>query len=181
MVECGNGSNQLSCQNYIKNNNVSSLTLADMFESNKISLSIGYNYFTRNKLNISFIPKGYIPIIRLELINANVTLVAKSISDNLNPDYVCSNISASNGELLGLKNITVLKNIFVSSVTSNIAVKFYFEDIQYVNLTYSYSYSSFGSFRPYLITQYGVNIYQTQNTKIISVRNMDSYPIQGII
>ena len=129
-----------------------------MFQTNKITLSIGYNYFTSEKLNISFIPKGYIPIIRIESIDKTVTLVTKSISDNVNPDYVCYNLTTSSGDSLGLENMTVLKNIFASSKTSNIAVQFYFEDIQYVNLTYSYTYSSFGSFRPYLYTQYGFTI-----------------------
>ena len=76
-----------------------------MFQTNKITLSIGYNYFTSEKLNISFIPKGYIPIIRIESIDKTVTLVTKSTSDNVNPDYACYNLTTSTGDLLGLKNV----------------------------------------------------------------------------
>lgn len=150
-----------------------------MIESKQISLSYGYNYFTNDKLNISFVKKGYIPRIRFlsGSMTSYVYLVTKT-SNSLYPDYVCYNVSLSNGTLIGFRNMTTVKTAIGSS-TSNIAMQLKFEDPTLINVTSSFAYLAFGTFLPYLYSTYGGNFYNTLNTKSIMVRNIDPYPIQS--
>ena len=145
-----------------------------MIESNQIILSKGNNYITTDKLNISTVTKGFIPIIRLI---SDVTLVTKE-NDDLYPDYSCFNVSVSSGDLLGLTNLTNLKSA-IKSQTSNIAVQFRFDSTVLVNLTLSYAYPSFGTFEPYLYSRYGGNVYGSYNNKLVTIRNIGSYPFDS--
>ena len=161
----------------MKNNpSITSLTIADLIESKQIVLSKGDNYITSDKLNITLVRKGYVPIIRFV---STVTLGLKENND-IYPDYVCFNISTPNGELLGWNNPTNLTK-YLGSVTSNVAVQFVFDSTVFVNLTLSYAYLSFGSFQPYLITKYGGNVFDTINNKMIIIRNIQQYPFQSRI
>jgi hypothetical protein len=174
MLECGSIQ---SCQLYLKNNpSITNLTITDIIESKQIVLSNGDNYITSDKLNITSVRKGYVPIIRYV---STATLALKEKND-IYPDYVCFNISTSTGELLGWNNTTNLTK-YLGSVRSNVAVQFVFDSTVFVNLTLSYAYLSFGSFQPYLITKYGGNVYDTQNNKMIIIRNIQQYPFQSKI
>ena len=153
------------------------MTILNIIESKQITLSLGNNYITSDKLNISLVKKGFIPIIR----HYSDSSLMTSKYNSSYPDYVCLNMSSHNGDLIRLKNLTILKNS-IGSTTSNIAVKFGFDETIFVNLTVAYAYSSFASYLPYLYTQYGGNYYETPNSKMITIRNIDNYyAIQGKI
>jgi hypothetical protein len=156
--------------------------LDEKIESNIIQLSYGENFIKNDRLNIWFVKKGYIPIVRLILDPSEPKTVAleTEIKNDLNPDFVCSNISTTTGDLIGLRNFRTFNNSDVVSKNFNIAVQFKFEDPTLVNLTVSYAYSSFGAFQPYLKTQYGGNLYEQQNNITIIVRKIDQYPFESI-
>ena len=125
-------------------------------------------------MNISTVTKGFIPILRLI---SDVTLVTKE-NDDLYADYACFNVSASNGDLLGLTNLTNLKSS-IKSLTSNIAVQFSYDSTALINLTLSYAYASFGTFEPYLYSRYGGNVYGSYNNKLVTIRNIGSYTFES--
>ena len=155
------------------------MTIIDSIVTNDLVLTNGYNYFTSEKLNMSSIRKGYIPMIRLlsGSLTTSVNLRAKAINETY-PDYICYNVSLTNETLIGLTN---LKNIltYLGSKKTNIAVQFRFEDVTLKNLTFDCAYTTLGTFIPFLYTQFGANSYGTLNKKLIHVNNIDFYPFQG--
>ena len=148
-----------------------------IIESNQIKLSPGYNYFDDKELNISLIPQGYVPIIRLvtSVPLKTVNLYTKQ-SNDLYPDYVCFNMSTSTGDLIGLNNCSNV-SILVGIKRTNIAVLFRFEEPTLINITLSSFYSSFGIYQPYLYTDYG-NLYMNLN-HLITITNDESYQYQS--
>ena len=159
---------------------MTNLTVVDSIESNQITFNTGYNFFTNDILNFTFVKKGYVPLIRLISGSDmyNMWIYVKNMNGSSYPDYVCFNNSLSNGTLIGLRNIKTVQS-FLGSKTSNIAVQFRFDDPIIVNLTLSYSYRSFGTFRPFLLTSFGGNFHTTPNSQLVVIRNIDSYPFQG--
>jgi hypothetical protein len=149
----------------------------DKIESNTIILSYGQNFIKNDRLNIMFVPKGYIPIIRL-IKEPSVPLEIETNND-LNPDFVCTNISTTTGDLSGFTNFRTFRDADDRLKYFNIAVQFKYEDPILVNLTVSYAYSSFGAFQPYLQTQYGGNSYEQENNITIIVRKIDQYPFES--
>jgi hypothetical protein len=181
-MECGN-LNQLTCQNYLKlYPNLTNLTVTNMIESKQIGLTYGLNYITSNSLNISFVKRGFVPIIRLiSGINSNRVYMITRKSNSLYSDYIGFNGSLSNGSFMAIRNLTTV-NSYLKSTFSNIGVQFGYDELTYVNLTVTYAYLVFGSFYPYLSTLYNGNLYKTVNlytTKMITVRNIDQYQFRS--
>ena len=153
-----------------------------MIETNNITLSTGNNYFTSDKLNISLIKKGYVPTIRplTSTATANSVSFSAKIKNETYPDYYGYNVTL-NEALTGFTNLKKLIIISTGFKTSNLAVQFGFDDPTLANLTLTYAYKTFGSYLPYLNTQYFGNLFGTQSSKVINIRNIDSYPIQSKI
>jgi len=180
--ECGDLT-QLTCQDYLRMNpNLTNLTVTNMIESKQITLSYGLNYITSNRLNISLVKKGFVPMIRLiSGIGLNNVYMITKKSNSLYSDYVGFNGTLSNGTFIEIRNLTTVKS-YLKSTYSNIGVQFSYDELTFVNLTLKYSYLVFGSFEPYLSTLFNGNLYKTGNiytNKIITVRNIDQYQFKS--
>ena len=179
----------MTCQDYVSSNiNIRNLTITEQISTPELSFTYGNNFFTNDQLNITSVKKGFVPVIVQVNYNSNPWpsyYLAQSSSQLAYRDYSCSFQMIGNTNYL--TNIVEISQSISGVSQSNIVVMFLLnEPLVLINYTISHTYLMFGTFNPYIYTNFfGNSIGLRQSNGIISelpnpitINQIETNPIQ---